>query len=211
MASRQQEKREWQRRFILERAVHEFAQHGYQGTTMEKIAEAAEVSKGTLYNYFSNKRDLFLNIIQWGSGRAGEIVEEALRDESKSIEERMKIFVDHFMKFFDTGRDIHRILTSEGNRLALGGKDKLAYALQPSYAKIIDLLADFISRGQREGAFRQSDPKRAATVVFNIIGSEFQYSIMSNYAGPISAHTDEITGFVLHALGTANDGGDPAL
>jgi len=211
MSSRQKQKREWQRQFILERAVAEFAQRGYQGTTMDRIAEAAEVSKGTLYNYFSNKRELFLTIIKWGSGRAGEIVEVALKDESRPVEERVRIFVDHFMKFFETGRDIHRILTVEGNRLALGSKGKLAHALRPSYAKILDLLEEFIRNGQQAGAFRQCDPRRAANVVFSIVSSEFHYSILSDYPGPISAHSREVTDFVLHALGASEISGDPAL
>ncbi len=202
MSSRQTQEREWHRQFILERAVTEFAQHGYQGTTMERIAEAAEVSKGTLYNYFSSKRDLFLSLIEWGSGRAREIVEEALEDEEKSIEERIRILVNHFMEFFETGRDIHRILMTEGNRIAVSGPGDLGPAIRSHYLKFITRLAEFISQGQQEGVFRPADPQRAAMVVLNIVGAELSHSIISDYPEPVSTHAEAVADFVLGALGS---------
>ena len=41
-----------------------FTAKGYEETTMEDIAEAAEVSKATLYNYFSSKENLLLGIAE---------------------------------------------------------------------------------------------------------------------------------------------------
>jgi len=211
MTSRQKQKREWQRQFILERAVAEFAQHGYRGTTMERIAEVAEVSKGTLYNYFSNKRELFLTIIEWGSGRAREIIEEALKNETQSYEERIRALVGHFMEFFETGRDIHRILMTEGNRVTLSGPGDLKMAIQPQYMQLITHLAEFIHQGQEHGAFRQCDPQRAAIMALNMVTAELSYSIFSNYPEPVSTHADEVAEFVLGALSAPAIGGDPAL
>ena len=34
-------------------------EHGYQGTSMSRIAAAVGGSKGTLYSYFQNKEELF--------------------------------------------------------------------------------------------------------------------------------------------------------
>jgi TetR/AcrR family transcriptional repressor of mexJK operon len=46
-------------RQILDGAGRVFALDGYEGASMSRIAAEASVSKGTLYNYFSGKADLF--------------------------------------------------------------------------------------------------------------------------------------------------------
>jgi AcrR family transcriptional regulator len=45
---------------IREHALRLFREHGYGGTTVEQIAEAAEVSPATFYRYFPTKEDVVL-------------------------------------------------------------------------------------------------------------------------------------------------------
>lgn len=48
---------------ILQAAEVVFAAKGFHGATTREIAQAADVSEGTLYNYFANKRDLFIGLM----------------------------------------------------------------------------------------------------------------------------------------------------
>jgi len=48
---------------ILEAAARLFAEKGFHRTTTRDIAETADVSEGTLYNYFENKEDMLLGIM----------------------------------------------------------------------------------------------------------------------------------------------------
>jgi AcrR family transcriptional regulator len=48
---------------ILDAAARLFADKGFHRTTTKDIAEAADVSEGTLYNYFVNKEDMLLGIM----------------------------------------------------------------------------------------------------------------------------------------------------
>jgi AcrR family transcriptional regulator len=48
---------------ILEAAARLFAEKGYHRTTTRDIAQAADLSEGTLYNYFGSKEDLLLGIL----------------------------------------------------------------------------------------------------------------------------------------------------
>lgn len=45
---------------ILEAAAQVFSDHGYHGATIRQIAERAGLAEGTIYLYFSSKRDLLL-------------------------------------------------------------------------------------------------------------------------------------------------------
>jgi len=48
---------------ILKAAAQLFAEKGYHRTTTRDIAKAADVSEGTLYNYFESKNDLLFGIL----------------------------------------------------------------------------------------------------------------------------------------------------
>ncbi len=52
------------RRQIIEAAAELFAEKGFHRTTTKDIALAADVSEGTIYNYFDNKDDLLLGIME---------------------------------------------------------------------------------------------------------------------------------------------------
>lgn len=62
-ALRRQREREQRLATILSAAGKLFAGDGYHKASMEKIADTAEVSVGTLYFYFKNKEDLLLKLL----------------------------------------------------------------------------------------------------------------------------------------------------
>lgn len=49
---------------IISTAINLFAEHGYHNTSMNMIAEEADVSKGGLYWHFSSKKDLYREIVE---------------------------------------------------------------------------------------------------------------------------------------------------
>ena len=55
---------EARRRQILIGAAQVFAQKGFHKATTKEIAHAAGISEGTIYNYFNNKRDLLLAMVE---------------------------------------------------------------------------------------------------------------------------------------------------
>ena len=50
---------------IVEAAAARFARFGYEATAMDDVASAASVSKGSLYDYFKDKEDLFYAVFEW--------------------------------------------------------------------------------------------------------------------------------------------------
>jgi AcrR family transcriptional regulator len=49
---------------ILKGALPEFLKHGYAGTSMDRVAQSAGVSKQTLYSYFADKEGLFTALVE---------------------------------------------------------------------------------------------------------------------------------------------------
>ena len=71
---------------ILEAAEAVFAAKGYHGATTREIARTADVSEGTLYNYFANKRDLFIGLM---ANRTDALVESIAEVRADSVEGAM--------------------------------------------------------------------------------------------------------------------------
>lgn len=63
MKEREKTLSERKRENILDAAKRAFLAHGVQGTSMDKLAEMADVSKRTVYNHFSNKEELVLQML----------------------------------------------------------------------------------------------------------------------------------------------------
>ncbi|MEJ3655550.1 TetR family transcriptional regulator [Actinomycetes bacterium KLBMP 9759] len=58
MESRRERKKRETRELLVESALRLFGEHGYDGTTVAQIAEAADVSTKTFFNYFPSKEDV---------------------------------------------------------------------------------------------------------------------------------------------------------
>ncbi len=71
-AARKEREKQKRREEILAAARDLFYEKGYQNTTVEEIAEAAEISKGTVYLYFASKDELYVSVILEGFGGTGE-------------------------------------------------------------------------------------------------------------------------------------------
>lgn len=51
------------REHILEIAIHEFAEHGYKSASISRMVANAGIAKGSFYQYFKDKNDLFLHLV----------------------------------------------------------------------------------------------------------------------------------------------------
>ena len=66
------------RRRILAAAAHEFAQHGYGGASLRRIAAAADLRVGSLSFHFASKDELVAAVLQDGVDSAREALETSL-------------------------------------------------------------------------------------------------------------------------------------
>lgn len=71
---------------ILLAAESVFAARGFHGATTREIARAADVSEGTLYNYFASKRDLFIGLM---ASRTDELIGSIAEVHADSVEGAM--------------------------------------------------------------------------------------------------------------------------
>ena len=67
---------------LLHTAVAVFAEHGFHATSMNDVAEAAGVTKPVLYQHFSSKRELFIELLADIGAELRETIAKATADAS---------------------------------------------------------------------------------------------------------------------------------
>jgi len=64
---------EQEQELIRHAAIHLFSHKGFYKTSTEEIEQEAGVSKGTVYNYFHNKKEILLSILRTPSPADDEL------------------------------------------------------------------------------------------------------------------------------------------
>ena len=87
---------------VVAAAEAEFAAHGFSGGSLNAIARHAGVAKGSLFQYFADKRDLYAYITEVGSQRVRSYTEEQIRalDASRPFFEFLTDLLDVWVAYF---------------------------------------------------------------------------------------------------------------
>ena len=81
--------KEDRRKQIKDIALELFINKGYAKTTMEEIVQAVGISKGGMYHHFSNKEEIFTELLEDGSEYRKNLVLEYMRENPKSRDEKL--------------------------------------------------------------------------------------------------------------------------
>ena len=83
------ESKERTRQRLLAEAQRLFRERGYAATSLEQIADAAEVTKGAIYGHFASKEDLMLSALE---AAPAPDYSATLNDASRTLRERLAAF-----------------------------------------------------------------------------------------------------------------------
>ncbi|ALU40556.1 TetR family transcriptional regulator [Kocuria flava] len=101
--------REARRRQLLETALTVFSANGYHGSSMDDIADAAQVSKPVLYQHFPGKRELYLALVDHHLGELSSALVAALRG-SEVNRERVESMLDVYFGYVEANPEAHRLI-----------------------------------------------------------------------------------------------------
>jgi AcrR family transcriptional regulator len=105
------------RQRILDAAAHIFGEYGYAAGTTNRIAECAEISIGSLYQYFPNKDAILRALMDAHVDAGAELLGKRLADGlPEQLDEALRVFV---RATIDNHRDnprLHRVLFEEAPR-----------------------------------------------------------------------------------------------
>lgn len=103
---------EEQREAILVQAARLFAERGYPATSMNQVAEAAGLSKPTLYHYYRDKYTLLVNIVEGHVTKLEMLVDE-VAGAALTPEQRVRELIRRFVEEYSGAEHAHRVLTED--------------------------------------------------------------------------------------------------
>lgn len=152
---------------ILSSAQKIFSRKGYYKTTMDEIMVDAGVAKGSLYYHFTNKSQLFrevvLNGIDWLFGEINSVVMSGIPDREKIhliIEKNVDIIFDY-----------SELLSIIMNEISSGIDADVLEDIRKAKDKYINFIAGFLRDGRQEGIFKSCDYEAAANGIVHFIYS----------------------------------------
>jgi AcrR family transcriptional regulator len=148
---------------ILSGAAAVFAQDGYEGASMSRIAAHANVSKGTLYNHFDGKAQLFSAYIEMQTTRKLSHIFGAIDPEAEPAETLRSIGLRMVgMMASPDGLTIYRVIVSEAEKFP--ELARMFYATGP--ARAIEHMALWLSEQIKRGRLAVPNPEFAAEQFF---------------------------------------------
>jgi len=175
---RKERERELRYQAIIDAAETVFFKKGYETSTMEDVAHEAELSKGTLYLYFTSKDELHFAIMERGMRLLMELMEKRLTTKRSGLETLRELglaLVDfsnlhpHYFNalIFFQGRDVEQQKLQEAKV-----KDFLANR------NSLTLLNETVKRGIADGSVRSDVPfvELSTTLWAQMMGVLVMYS-----------------------------------
>lgn len=153
---------------ILAAAEKVFDAHGYAGTTIDAVAVAAGIAKGSVYNYFESKRDLFYQVFtQVGSAAEADIT-PMLSDPNLAATEKLQRLLDYWFERMSYFQRVGRLVLEFWATAARHDQEQveLSKTFQQMYARWRGQIASILQEGIQSGQF---DPNFDAGVAAALI------------------------------------------
>lgn len=157
-------------RQILDGAATIFAQDGYEGASMARIACASGVSKGTLYNYFNSKADLFAVHISQQCRKTLCHVFEDLAQEADPAKMLYGVGLRMLQVLFSpAGLTIYRMVVAEAAKFP-----ELARAFYDAGPQVaLAHLSGWLKKQNEIGRLHVADPLLAAEQFFSLCRARY--------------------------------------
>jgi len=178
---------------IVAAALKHFAHEPYQAVTMDRVAEAAGVAKGTLYLYFQSKDALYLGVLSDGLDAAYRTYQSST-DPRLPVVERLRRSIELMVEFYDQRRDFLQFFASVEPRLA-EARNRIIEAWRD---RGFNFFAALVEEGICTGVFTRIDPRLASLTIHGAIRALLLYY---GTGRPVSELSRELGNLMLRSLG----------
>jgi AcrR family transcriptional regulator len=159
--------KEEKRLMIIDASEKLFFEKNYEDTTMTEIAKNAGIAKGTLYLYFSSKKDLYFSVVVRGL----KLIEDLIRKNIKTCHtgiEKVVMMGKSYVEFYKEYPDYYNLIVNyESQKAHLNPEDPLVRLSYEKSEMIFDYLSKSIIEGIKDKTIRKDvDPQKLAMVLW---------------------------------------------
>ncbi len=156
------------RQIIIDYAIAEFASHDYDSASISNMVKQAKIAKGSFYQYFEDKRDLYLYLVDLAAQ------EKIVFLKASQPPERQMGFFAHLRWLFSASTQFdlsHPALSQIVNRAVYGDVPFREAVLQRTQSASFGYLYDLVKSGIAQGDISPSvSPDLAIFVINSLAG-----------------------------------------
>jgi AcrR family transcriptional regulator len=163
---------------IMDRAEEVFLEQGYQGASMSAIAARLGGSKGTLYNYFDSKDELFLACVARHCAELHKAM-SSLLVEGSDLRATLSEMGRRYVEFVSSDETVSkfRMVVAEADR----APDMARAFYETGPARGVAKLSAYLERAMADGQLRRADPTRAAQNFLALCQNRLSKSRLCNH------------------------------
>jgi len=148
-------RKEEKRGLIIGAAAKVFARRGFASTLMAEIAIEAGIGKGTLYEYFDSKEDLFFNVFEWFVKATEAEAKVSISALGGSASERLGALSDSLMSSWAQMEDMYSLVMEFWSASASSQmRERFKQAFKNGYSDFRQIVSTLIREGIERGEFQ---------------------------------------------------------
>lgn len=148
---------------IFDAAISVISSKGFDKASMEEIALASGVAKGTLYYHFNSKDELFTKLMKRSTHELIDQVKEKLKQSNDPIE-KLNYLIEIQINFLKSNKNFCRILLNE-----VWGTDQRQMEIRKYLGDFIHVIVSVLNEGKNSGQFILSNTETAAAGIFGCV------------------------------------------
>ncbi|MBW4081399.1 TetR/AcrR family transcriptional regulator [Paenibacillus sp. S150] len=151
------------RQQVLQAATKSFSLFGYKATTMDQVAKIANVGKGTIYTFFTNKEQLFDEILHDVMTDMKVIAEREIM-RNRSFFDNLHHVLDALLEF----RGEHELFIKLSQESRDFGTPQANEGLDKLENVVLEYLQREVEHAMEQGEIKPCDPKIVSMVMFRL-------------------------------------------
>jgi len=180
---------------ITQAALEVLKQHGYEGLTMDRVAEVAGIAKGSLYHYFRNKQELVTYLFEQTIEPAIQAGEEIFHRVVPAVQ-KLEAMVRMWFDYFSQHRGLFDFLFRDP------AVRELCFTSQRAKNGLaIDRFSAVLRQGIDEGVFRPLDVTYAAEMIIGSLQFVIERQLETGESHQIEDSVRRLMDIVLHGIG----------
>ncbi|WP_368490569.1 TetR/AcrR family transcriptional regulator [Clostridium sp. BJN0013] len=164
---------------IMRSAVNEFSERGFEKANVGNIAKNANISKGSIYQYFNNKKELFFFSVKWSTDFIGKKYGNYFISDNKDI--------NIFDLFYKNSKSLW-VQMREERKLIIFVQDvflgKYKNLTDESMSYMMDILNEYtlklIQNGKKNGSIRKDIDDNMLSIFITAVSMGFKEHMMRN-------------------------------
>jgi AcrR family transcriptional regulator len=198
--SREEVLTQFRRSALIDAARRVFGAHGFEGATMDAIAAAARVAKGTIYLYYPSKRAIYDATFEAGLAEIDRLTAERVQ-QAPSIKEAIAGFIAVRTAYFQERPDFFRMYVAEvsGQIIRQGSARRTCRAMLERQTKV---LQKAIAGAAARGEIRDVDPAAAAMAIFDMTRGLIARRLLTPSPGDTRRENDLCTDLIWNGIAT---------